>query len=322
MEQLPPIDWCLAGRVGGCTSGELPAASRPEVLALVASLRLAARRAGELVAEVSGMPGRPARRVVVSDRATWARGATGMARAALDELSLPGPSGPLRGLRGVAHGVLAGIGAGWVGRQLLGQFDPASSTLFLLAPNILQLQRIHGFRMQDFQLWVAAHEQTHAFQFSAAPWLRDHLMQRFETVAVDEVGFLEVTREVVRGRGVARSMMSPSAREALQEVTATMTLLEGHADFVSDTLGARRIPTVRRLRRAFARTSPPTMLAKLLPAIDKDAQYRDGLAFCRAVSARAGKKALTAAYDSPEALPRPGEIGEPIAWLRRVHGTA
>ncbi len=322
MQTLPPIDWGLAGRVGGSTSGELPVLSRPEAHALVASLRLAAQRAGELVATVSGMPGQPARRVVVSDRATWARGATGMARAALDGLSLPGPSGPLRSLRAAGHGAIAGVALGWVGRRLLGQFDPAASTLFLLAPNILQLQRTHGFVMKDFQLWVAAHEQTHAFQFSAAPWLLDHLVQRFETIAMDDVGALDVARGVLGGRGLAASMTSPSAHRALQEVSATMTLLEGHADFVSDKLGTRHVPTVRRLRRAFTRNNPPTALARLIPAIDKNAQYREGLAFCRAVSIRAGRTALNGAYESPEGLPRPAEIREPITWLRRVHGTA
>ncbi len=322
MQTLPPIDWGLARRVSGSTSGELPEATRPEAHALVASLRLAARRAGELVAKVSGMPGEPARRVVVSDRATWARGAAGMASAALDELSLPAPSGPVRGLRAAGHGALAGMGLGWVGRQLLGQFDPASSTLFLLAPNILQLQRAQRFVMADFQLWVAAHEQTHAFQFSAAPWLLDHLMQRFETVTVDDVGVLDVARGVVRGRGLAASMASLSAQRALQEITATMTLLEGHADFVSDKLGTQHIPTVRRLRRAFSRSSPTSALARLIPAVDKNAQYRDGLAFCRAVSIKAGRTALNRAFESPETLPRLEEIGEPIAWLRRVHGTS
>ncbi len=322
MQTLPPIDWGLARRLGGSMAGELPIVSRPEAHRLVASLRLAATRAGDLVAKTSGMRGEPARRVVVSDRATWARGVTGMASAALDELSLAASSGPLRGLRGVGHGALAGIGLGMVGRQLLGQFDPAASTLFLLAPNILQLQRSHGFVMADFQLWVAAHEQTHAFQFSSAPWLLDHLMQRFTTVAVDDVGALEVARSMVRGRGLVASMASPAAQQALQEVTATMTLLEGHADFVSDKLGSRNIPTVRRLRRAFSRNRPPTALARLIPAMDKNAQYRDGLAFCRAVSIRAGRRALNRAYESPETLPQLHEITEPSAWLRRVHGTA
>lgn len=101
-----------------------------------------------------------------------------------------------------------------------------------------------------------------------------------------------------------------------------MTLLEGHADFVSDKLGTKHIPTVRRLRRAFSRNTPSTALARLIPAVDKNAQYRDGLAFCRAVSVRAGRTALNRAFEEPATLPRPEEISKPADWLRRVHGTA
>ncbi len=321
MQTLPPIDWSIARRFAAPVAGDLPTVERAEAHTLVASLRLAAQRAGELVGTVSGLPGAPAHRVIVSDRATWAHGATRMASTVLEQLPLGAPTGPMRGLRGVGHGALAGIGMGWASRHLLGQFDPVASTLFLLAPNILQLQRARGFVMADFQLWVAAHEQTHAFQFSAAPWLWAHLMERFEVVGLDDVKARDVVRGMVGGHGVIASLASPAARQALQEITAAMTLLEGHADFVSDKVGAKHIPSVRRLRRAFSRTHAPTTLSKLVPAIDKNAQYRDGLRFCRAVSAKKGRKALNRAFEAPEFLPRPDEINDAGAWLRRVHGT-
>lgn len=322
MQSMPPIDWALAKRLATSLSGELPTVSRPEAHTLVASLRLAAQRAGELALNASALTGEPAQRVVVCDRATWAGGASAMARAALRQLPLGAPSGPLRGLRGVGHGVLAGIGLGVVGRQLLGQYDPAASTLFLLAPNILQLQRRHGFTLADFQLWVAAHEQTHALQFSAAPWLLEHLMERFEIVAMDDVDSVDVVRGLARGRGMGASMSGDAARQAVAEVTATMTLLEGHADFVADRLGRRHVPSVRRLRRAFVRDGRPTALARLVPSLDKNAQYRDGLQFCRSVAARGGVKSLNEAFASPDFLPSVAEIGDPPAWLRRVHGTS
>ena len=322
METLPPINWGLARRVARPVFGELPDVTRAEAHALVASLRLAAGRAGELVVAAAGLPGVPAGRVIVCDRDTWATGAGGMAGGLLGLLPLDGPHGRAQNLRAAGYGALAGVALGVVGRQLLGQFDPSSGQLFLLAPNILHLQRERGFVMEDLQLWVAAHEQTHALQFSAAPWLLEHLAQRFEVVVKDEVSAMDVTRHLARGHGVAAATAGPGARRAMEEVTAAMTLLEGHADFVADSLGVRRIPTVRKLRAAFARTHRPTVLARLLPALDKDAQYRDGLRFCRTVAARVGTAGLARAFESPETLPRPGEIGDPGAWLRRLHGAA
>ena len=322
MQSLPAIDWALARSVAAPLGGELPTVSRAEAHRLVASLRLAATRGGELVGEVSGLPGVPAQRVVVSDRATWAAGATRMVETLLEQLPLDAASGRTRRVKAAAHGVLAGIGVGVVGRQLLGQFDPASLTLFLLAPNILQLQRARGFVMPDFQLWVSAHEQTHAFQFSSAPWLRGYLMERFQIIALDDVGTLDVIRGLAVGRGFTASLASPAAETALEELTAAMTLLEGHADFVSDDLGRKHIPSVRALRRAFSRGETPSALSKLVPVSDKNAQYREGLVFCRAVSRRAGKLALAKAYEAPEFLPTPAETADAELWLKRVHGTS
>ena len=37
----------------------------------------------------------------------------------------------------------------------------------------------------DFRLWVALHEQTHALQFAVAPWLAGHLRARMETILAD-----------------------------------------------------------------------------------------------------------------------------------------
>ncbi|MDO5736031.1 MAG: zinc-dependent metalloprotease [Propionibacteriaceae bacterium] len=320
---MPPINWSLARRVARPVAGELPVATRAEAHALVASLRLAAARAGGLVVETAGLPGVPARRVIVCDRDTWASGAGAMAGGVLDVLPMAQVGGrALRSLKAAGYGALAGMALGWVGRHILGQFDPSTSQLYLLAPNILHLQRERGFPMADLQLWVAAHEQTHALQFSAAPWLLDYLTQRFEKVAMDEVDALEVARNLARGQGFAAAMSSEPAGRAMQEVTAAMTLLEGHADFVSDQVGTKHIRSVRKLRAAFARTQRPSAVARLLPALDKDAQYRDGLRFCRGVSARARPRGLAAAFDRPENLPTHAEITDPAAWVRRVHGTA
>lgn len=323
MQSLPTINWSLARRVARPLSGELPSTTRAEAKSVVASLRLAAQRAGELVVEVGGLPGGPAKRVVVCDRDTWTHGAQKMVAGVLEGVAIDAaPPGGLRSVKAAGYGAVAGIALGRVSRHLLGQFDPASSQLFLVAPNILHMQRVRGFVATDFQLWVAAHEQTHALQFSAAPWLLDHLMSRFETIAADEVGAPEVMRNLARGHDMASATVGAEARQALMELTSVMTLLEGHADFISDKVGAAHIPSVRKLRRAFARTHPATRLARLVPALDKNAQYRDGLRFCRTVAHRRGVQALAPAFDSPLALPDRAEIGDPEKWLRRVHGTS
>jgi uncharacterized protein (DUF2342 family) len=52
----------------------------------------------------------------------------------------------------------------------------------------------------------------------------------------------------------------------------------------------------------------------------KLAQYRDGAAFVRGARRRVGTAGLNAVWTSPDLLPTPAEIGDPDAWVRRVHG--
>ena len=112
--------------------------------------------------------------------------------------------------------------------------------------------------------------------------------------------------------------VSRDARIHLDELTSTMTFLEGHADLVADEAGRRHITSVKALRAAFAR--PPAKRLRMAGTLDKQAQYRDGLAFCRAVLQKSGKQGLRAALASPDNLPSKAEIADPPAWLRRVHG--
>ena len=58
---------------------------------------------------------------------------------------------------------------------LYGQNPAAPSRLLLVAPNLALTARGLSVDRDELVLWVSIHEITHAVQFSAAPWLRDHL---------------------------------------------------------------------------------------------------------------------------------------------------
>lgn len=287
----PDIAWPVARRVGLWAGGTLPEATRPEAIQEVASLRRAAREAGQLVAKQFGPEGLD-HEVVVVDRDGWHRAAESMVDGFVAAMGLtPPPTRPWTGARRSALGVMTGVGLGVAGRQLLGQYDPVGQRLYLVAPTIMATRRHHGIDAADFHLWVCLHEQTHAAQFGAAPWLRDHLVGQLAQVA----------------NGAK-----------LDESVALMTFLEGHADLITDRAAQGRIAAIRALRAAFRRRVGPRRRG-ILGAIDKSAQYRDGLAFCRAVTKRK-RQALNAAFESPVNLPTLDEIAEPPAWLSRVHG--
>ena len=296
MQRRPHVSWPLARAIERLLTDPGPGIPRPEAVREVAALRAAARRAGDLAVEHSGLGGAAAAEVVVVDRPGWSRRAAAMADDLLGRLPLEQqPAGPRRTVSGIGYGLVAGISFATMGRGLLGQYDPWSGRLMLVAPSIVEVWRGRGLDPDDLRLWVGIHEQTHAVQFNSAPWLLGHVEELIASLSVDDPSPAEMTEGILAGRGVTSLLVTAEGQRHLGALTATMTLLEGHADLVADAAGTVRVP-------------------------DKGLQYRDGLAFCQHVDRRAGMGALTAAFAGPANLPTVAEITDPDAWLRRVHG--
>ena len=209
----------------------------------------------------------------------------------------------------------------------------------------LQGERALDLRPADFRLWVCLHEQTHALQFAAAPWLADHLRTRAGDLLTELSAssrrlaearlrdkLVAVGRAVlhaVRGEGTTLldGLLTPEEQDRLADVTAVMALLEGHADVAMDAVGPRTVRTVRSIRRKFdarrdgeGSSGLDVVLRRLLGMDAKIAQYRDGAAFVRAVEKDVGRDGFNAVWASPENLPTAREIADARAWVRRVHG--
>jgi coenzyme F420 biosynthesis associated uncharacterized protein len=345
-----PVDWDLAARIAGRLAAPGPAAERAELTALVDELRDAAGRAAVHASAITGLsaadgtPPEHVSTVLVVDRPRWALANAEVFAAMTGPLSTTHPSSATRSAAALQVGGVLALLSG----KVLGQFDPFTSThdgrgrLLLVAPNVLHHERRLRVDPSDFRLWVALHEQTHALQFAAAPWLADHLRTRAAELITDlaadkalvpRLGELlqAVARAVTGGRpdgiGVL-DLLSARQRGVFEEVGAVMALLEGHADVAMDEVGPRVVPSVRKIRRAFeARRDEAAkargtdrVLRRLLGLDTKLAQYRDGAAFVRAVRTDVGLDGLNAVWASAEHLPLPQEIAEPRAWVRRVHG--
>jgi len=340
---LGPVDWVRAARVAGRFAPPGPIGTRGELAALVVGLRAAGRRAADEVLAVAGL--RPAdgavwpAPVVVVDRAGWAKGNV-QSLAALTA-SLGGVGAPVSAASRANAGVQVGGVLALLAGRVLGQFDPFGAPggrLLLIAPNVLETERRLGVDPDDFRLWVALHEQTHAAQFAVAPWLADYLRGRMEALLADmgpekvfgagDTGTaLGALARSLSGRdGGLLGLLTPGQRAVFDEVSAVMSLLEGHADVTMDQVGRTVVPTVATIRRRFdarrqatTRSMAPATLARRLLGMDlKLAQYRDGAAFVRAVRTRVGD-GFDAVWTSPDTLPTPPEIADPTAWVARVH---
>ena len=196
---------------------------------------------------------------------------------------------------------------------MLGQYDLApggTPALLLVAPNMMSVATELGVDRDDFRKWVCMHEETHRVQFTANPWLRDHMIEQARALAVDLAPDPERLQEIA-GRvaeklpelfregstGLADLFTTPEQREKLAGLTAVMSLLEGHADVVMDDVGPAHIPTVAHIRARFSERrkgagTPDRLLRRLLGLEAKMRQYRDGAVFVRGVQEKVGVDGL------------------------------
>jgi coenzyme F420 biosynthesis associated uncharacterized protein len=224
----------------------------------------------------------------------------------------------------VSGAAVAGQGAG-VGR------------LTLVAPNIVMVERELGVDPHDFRRWVCLHEETHRVQFTSVPWLRGYvqgMMTEFLLASdLDAGAILERIRsaatavaDAVRGgegESLVEAMQTPAQRALLDKLTAVMTLVEGHGDYVMDAVGPQVVPSVADIREKFSQRRGTAgrmeqILRRILGIDLKMKQYEQGSRFVSTVVAEAGMAGFNKVWTSPETLPTRAELAEPREWLERV----
>ncbi|MCA0435936.1 MAG: zinc-dependent metalloprotease [Austwickia sp.] len=351
----PPVrmvDWSLAARGVKAVTPPGPKIGADEAHAVVAELREASQRAYQPVADTSGLhTATGPEPALVVDRPTWAQINITSFAALLDPIvaklahrpgkPLPGPIAQRIG--GAATGGEVAALLAFMSTKVLGQYDLAyapgtAPRLLLVAPNVVQVERELDLVPADFRLWVCLHEETHRVQFTAVPWLREHMLGRTRRVATDLVPDADQlldrlklaarnAPEVLRpgGTGLPELFLDADQRAELASIGAVMALLEGHADVVMDEVGPQVVPSVAAIRARFDKrrqgiSGLDILIRRLLGLEAKMAQYRDGAAFVRAVTARVGRDDFNAVWTSPQTLPSAAEIQEPDRWIARVHG--
>jgi len=351
------IDWDLAVSAASRMAGPGPAITRDQAEAAVAELRAGAESSTPLVREFTGLhAGERTAPVLVVDRPGWiqanADGFADVFAPLVDKLQerkgAPSPVAEAVGSR--VTGLEVGALLGFMSSKVLGQFDPffgidepgttgPAGRLLLVAPNIVHAENEMGVDPRDFRLWVCLHEETHRVQFTAVPWMRDHIRGQIEglvsEIEVDPAKLAAMVGEGVKKVGdilrgdddtsLLELFSSPAQREVLDRITAVMSLLEGHADVVMDGVGPEVIPSVADIRRRFTERRKGTgyldrVLRRLLGLEAKMAQYRDGATFVRGALDQVGMEGFNAVWAEPANLPSRDEIADPAAWVRRVHG--
>jgi len=346
------VDWGFAKATGRRLVQAGPPVTSAEARAVVVALRQAAQRSRGPVAETARMHSpEGSSPVLILDRPGWIDANVDSLQSMLEPVVASmlarrkGPTLPssnlVLGVGGKVTGAEAGALMAFLASKILGQYDLAPDgvpRLLLVAPNVLQTEIELGVDPADFRLWVCLHEETHRVQFTAVPWLRQHVIDSARQLSLDLAPDPERLGDTIRklaqnlpdvlrsgGNGLADLFATPEQREQIAKVSAIMSLLEGHADVVMDDVGPAVVPSVEHIRSRFQQRRKDVggldkILRRLLGLEAKMRQYRDGAVFVRAVTAKVGTDGFNAVWTSPQTLPSPQEIEDPSSWVQRIHG--
>ncbi len=358
------VDWDLAVATGRRLVSSGPAVTPSEAQAAVTQLRAFAVEAHGHVASFTRLDApTDGAAVAVIDRPGWIQANASGFRTVLEPLvekiqeRRPRVGSPVSDLVGAkVTGVQTGSLLAFLATKVLGQYelfppygaDPGDKPgrLLLVAPNIVSAERDMGVDPRDFRLWVCLHEETHRVQFGAVPWLRAHLLDEIRAfVAATDVDPAALAARLRAAAAVAygavkdgfdpdktdggslvEAVQTPEQREILDRITALMSLLEGHADFVMDGVGPAVVPSVATIRAKFQKrrrdASRVDHVVRRLLGIDaKLRQYRDGERFVRGAVDRVGMEGFNQVWARPANLPSKDEIADPAAWVDRVVAT-
>ncbi len=355
------IDARIATAVARRMSGDVSGIDEGQRAKLESDLESAVGRSDELVASISGITSpRPVRWAIV-ERPDWAaaniHGMSRLIEPLEDRIgsSLKAVPAPARFAQRAFVSAEIGVMLGYVSRRVLGQYDllvPESepgpnwrnrnsptggASLYFVGPNMIETCNRLKFVPEDFALWVAVHEMTHRYQFEGVPWLRERffglIRQYMASLQLDPKSLARrladaakkiVTRSISQEeRNAVYLLASDEQRVILDDIQALMSVVEGHGNYVMDSIGAQVIPTFERMRKAFdKRRDQSNLLQRVINgAIGlemKMRQYELGQTFCEAVVARGGNEALHALWSSPENLPSLSELRAPERWVTRV----
>ena len=251
------------------------------------------------------------------------------------------------GLNQKVLSVEVGFMLGYLARRVLGQYDlsllgreplESSGKLYFVQPNIINVERGLQVPADQFRLWLALHETTHAFEFEAHPWLRDHMnamLEEYFGFLTQDVEYLRRGLDAVRmfwerarESGMPKNswielVMSPEQRDLFARMQAMMAVVEGYSNHVMNNVGRHLMPDYELIHRRFERRqrhrSPAEQIFARLTGLDlKLEQYRLGETFIEEVCRLRDRYFARRVWDNAESLPTLDELSAPAAWVARI----
>jgi coenzyme F420 biosynthesis associated uncharacterized protein len=228
----------------------------------------------------------------------------------------------------------------FLARKVLGQYDisllaagpEVRGRLHFVEPNIVAAANAMRLPHDEFRTFIALHEATHAFEFEAYPWLRDHfaglVSESIEQLATDSSGLFGRFQQALARRGDGHwleRVMSPQQLATFRQTQAVMSLLEGYSNHVMNAAGEQLLPGFKQIhdrfeRRNTGRGSMERAIMRLTGLDLKMEQYEAGERFVVAVIDQRDRAFLNQVWQGPENLPSLDEIRAPERWIERMEG--
>ncbi len=239
-----------------------------------------------------------------------------------------------------------GVLLGYLARRVLGQYDlsllgkePVSAgRLYFVEPNIAGVQAELGLDSDDFRLWIALHETTHAYEFEAYPWVRQYfntLLEEYFALLSDDLlqfgngmggmrGIMDRVRaNMTTGENWIEVVMSKEQRALFVKLQALMSIIEGYSNYIMNAVGERLLPSYATIKerieqRAVNRSPIEKLFVRLTGLALKMEQYRLGESFINRVVALRGISVANRIWEGPGFIPTLEELRDPESWLKRV----
>ncbi len=352
------VDWALAERVARRVARRnapsIDVRSRRRLDEDFSELTPIAEELVERSTGLRSMAG-PAR-ADVTDRSGWVHANVGsfrrLLRPVFERAAAEGGLGrnlppPMAAAARAASATELGVVLGWMSTRVLGQYDlfraeaggEPNDAVYYVGPNVIALERRHGFPEKEFRLWIAVHELTHRAQFTGVPWMRQYFLglvdEGVKLAAPDSrqilaaisrmAGELRARRNPLGDAGLLGMLAPPEQLVTIRRIQALMSLLEGHGDITMNRAAADRIPGAERFARTLQTRRESagglTRLLQQLLGIDaKMKQYKEGEEFVEAVERAGGPELFARVWEDPDHLPTLEEVRDPARWVDRVGG--
>ena len=352
-----PVDWQLAERVATKIASRNQPVRSYHYATLEPDFARFTAEAEELVAAETGLRSHSGNaRARVADRPMWIganiQSFQRMLKPVADKLAEKNSHRHSQGVpltaraAGKVGGAEVGILLGWMSSRVLGQYDlliledenpEDQDIVYYVGPNVMALERKHGFPPDEFRLWLALHEVTHRAQFTGVPWLREHFLglvgETLDAVDPDPKVLKQAVERIVEARkkgedaladgGLPALLATHEQQAVLNKISGMMSLLEGHGDVTMDRAGADRIPSAERFSSTLrARRNSARGLSRFFQKVigieAKLNQYQAGEKFIAAVEEVGGPQLVNRAWEGPENLPSMDEIKTPQLWIDRM----